>query len=55
MKRVNRIGTRPQHLTFLPSGEFVERKEVAFFYELKRHRFKFYIDTGVGCTISIIW
>jgi len=33
MKRVNRIGgTRPQHLTFLPSGEFIERKEVAFFY-----------------------
>ncbi len=54
MKRVNRTGTRIQHLTFLPSGEFVEGEEVAFFYELKRHRFKFYINTGGGYTISII-
>jgi len=55
MKIVNRIKDRPQHLTFLPSGEFVEGEEVAFFYELKRRRFKFYINTGDGCTISIIW
>jgi len=31
MKRVNRIGTRTPHLTFLPSGKFVEREEVTFF------------------------
>jgi len=46
MKRVNRTGTRIQHLTFLPSGEFVEGEEVAFFYELKRIGLNFILTQG---------